>query len=226
MGVKCQIEKKENEIKRVEALNGEPSVLYESALKLLGNSERALQVWAKAYTSDFLSYYGHWNNPAPGEMFNTDSNGEPLLDDVLSYMKRQTYFADPLTAQDVKDVRDFLLSTDGVYTAPSLFNIILHYFYVDGSLILNEQNLRRSGLYNETEISRILSDPSVLNEVSTSMRKLLDYSNNEHDREKDNYFMSIDYQYGPIVYKEGVFNQFGKKYHIILLSFIGLCAKQ
>lgn len=211
MGVKCQIEKKENKIERVEAPNGESSVLYESALKLLGNSERALQVWAKAYTPGFLSYYGHWNNPAPGEMFNTDSNGEPLLEDVLSYMKRQTYFADPLTDQDVKDVRDFLLSTYGVYTAPSLSNIILHYFYVDGSLILNEQNLRRSGLYNETEISRILSDPSVLNEVSTSMRKLLDYSNNEHDREKDNYFMSIDYQYGPIVYKEGVFNQFGKK---------------
>lgn len=211
MGLKCQIEKKENKIERVEAPNGEPSVLYESTLKLLGNSERALQVWAKAYTPDFLSYYGHWNNPAPGEMFNTDPNGEPLLDDVLSYMKRQTYFADPLTAQDVKDVRDFLLFTDGVYTAQSLSNIILHYFYVDGSLILNEQNLRRSGLYNETEISRILSDPSVLNEVSTSMRKLLDYSNNEHDREKDNYFMSIDYQYGPIVYKEGVFNQFGKK---------------
>lgn len=211
MGLKCQIEKKDNIIERVEAPNGEPSVLYESALKVLGDSERALQVWAKAYTPDFLSYYGHWNNPAPGEMFNTDSNGEPLLDDVLSYMKRQTYFADPLTAQDVKDVRDFLLSTNGVYTASSLSNIILHYFYVDGSLILNEQNLRRSGLYNETEISRILSDPSVLNEVSTSMRKLLDYSNNEHDREKDNYFMSIDYQYGPIVYKEGVFNQFGKK---------------
>jgi hypothetical protein len=211
MGLKCQIEKRNNIVERVEAPNGEPSVLYESALKLLGNSERALQVWAKAYTPDFLSYYGHWNNPAPGEMFNTDSNGEPLLEDVLSYMKRQTYFADPLTDQDVKDVRDFLLSTYGVYTAPSLSNIILHYFYVDGSLILNEQNLRRSGLYNETEISRILSDPSVLNEVSTSMRKLLDYSNNEHDREKDNYFMSVDYQYGPIVYKEGVFNQFGKK---------------
>lgn len=211
MGVKCQIEKKGNKIERVEAPNGEPSVLYESALKVLGDSERALQVWAKAYTPDFLSYYGHWNNPAPGEMFNTDSNGEPLLDDVLSYMKRQTYFADPLTAQDVKDVRDFLLSVSGFYSVRSLSNAIIRYFDVDGNLILNEQNLRRSGLYNETEISRILSDPSVLNEVSTSMRKLLDYSNNEHDREKDNYFMSVDYQYGPIVYKEGVFNQFGKK---------------
>lgn len=66
-------------------------------------------------------------------------------------------------------------------------NAILFDFYVDGSLILNEQKLRRSGLYDETEISRILSDPSVLNEVSTSMRKLIDSSINEHDREKDNY---------------------------------------
>lgn len=53
MGVKCQIEKKGNKIERVEAPNGEPSVLYESALKVLGDSERALQVWAKAYTPDF-----------------------------------------------------------------------------------------------------------------------------------------------------------------------------
>lgn len=122
-----------------------------------------------------------------------------------------TYFADPLTAQDIKDVRDFLLSTHYFFNASSLSNAILFDFYVDGSLILNEQKLRRSGLYDETEISRILSDPSVLNEVLTSMRKLIDSSINEHDREKDNYFMSIDYQYGPIVYKEGVFNQFGKK---------------
>ena len=56
MGVKCQIEKKGNKIERVEAPNGEPSVLYESALKSLGNSELALQVWAKAYTPGFLSY--------------------------------------------------------------------------------------------------------------------------------------------------------------------------
>ena len=88
---KCQIEKKENKIERVEAPNGEPSVLYESALKLLGNSERALQVWAKAYTPDFCHIMVVGITRLQ-EMFNTDPNGEPLLEDVLSYMKRQTYF--------------------------------------------------------------------------------------------------------------------------------------
>lgn len=210
MGVKCQIEKKENEIKRVEAPNGEPSVLYESALKLLGNSERALQVWAKAYTSDFLSYYGHWNNPAPGEMFNTDPNGEPLLEDVLSYMKRQAYFSDPLTAQDVKDVRDVMIS-NSIYSIRSLINRVRSSFYVDGNLILNEENLRRSGLYNETEISRILDNSSVLNEVSSFMRLLLDYSNNEHDLGKESYFTTVEKPYGPVVYKNGVFNKLGKR---------------
>lgn len=210
MGVKCQIEKKENRIERVEAPNGEPSVLYESALKLLGNSERALQVWAKAYTSDFLSYYGHWNNPAPGEMFNTDPNGEPLLEDVLSYMKRQAYFSDPLTAQDVKDVRDVMIS-NSIYSIRSLINRVRSSFYVDGNLILNEENLRRSGLYNETEISRILDNPSVFNEVSSFMRLLLDYSNNEHDLGKEFYFTTVEKPYGPVVYKKGVFNKLGKR---------------
>lgn len=210
MGVKCQIEKKENEIKRVKAPNGEPSVLYESALKLLGNSERALQVWAKAYTLGFLSYYGHWNNPAPGEMFNTDPNGEPLLEDVLSYMKRQAYFSDPLTAQDVKDVRDVMIS-NSIYSIRSLINRVRSSFYVDGNLILNEENLRRSGLYNETEISRILDNPSVLNEVGSFMRLLLDYSNNEHDLGKESYFTTVEKPYGPVVYKNGVFNKLGKR---------------
>lgn len=210
MGLKCQIEKRNNIVERVEAPNGEPSVLYESALKLLGNSERALQVWAKAYTSDFLSYYGHWNNPAPGEMFNTDSNGEPFLEDVLSYMKRQTYFADPLTAQDVKDVRDVMIS-NSIYSIRSLINRVRSSFYVDGNLILNEENLRRSGLYNETEISRILDNPSVLNEVSSFMRLLLDYSNNEHDLGKEFYFTTVEKPYGPVVYKNGIFNKLGKR---------------
>ena len=193
MGVKCQIEKKENEIKRVKAPNGEPSVLYESALKVLGNSERALQVWAKAYTPGFLSYYGHWNNQAPGEMFNTDPNGEPLLEDVLSYMKRQAYFSDPLTAQDVKDVRDVMIS-NSIYSIRSLINRVRSSFYVDGNLILNEENLRRSGLYNETEISRILDNPSVFNEVSSFMRLLLDYSNNEHGLGKESYSTTVEKQ--------------------------------
>lgn len=210
MGVKCQIEKKENKIERVTAPNGEPSVLYESAKQLLGDEERALEVWAKAYTSDFLDYYGHWNAPAPGELFNTDSNGEPMLEDVIAYMRRQYYVADPFTAQDVKDVRDIMIS-NRIYSIRSLSNTVLRSFYVDGNLILNEQNLRDSGLYDETEISRILDNPSVLNEVVSSMRLLIDYSNNKHDMQKETYFTTVERPYGPVVYKRGVFNRFGKK---------------
>lgn len=143
-------------------------------------------------------------------MFNTDPNGEPLLEDVLSYMKRQAYFSDPLTAQDVKDVRDVMIS-NSIYSIRSLINRVRSSFYVDGNLILNEENLRRSGLYNETEISRILDNPSVFNEVSSFMRLLLDYSNNEHDLGKEFYFTTVEKPYGPVVYKKGVFNKLGKR---------------
>ena len=113
MGLKCQIiKKKDNTIERVEAPNGEPSVLYESAKQILGNEEKALEVWAKAYTPDFLSYYGNWINPVVGEFYDTDSNGEPLFDDVINYMKKNTYVMEPLAAEDVLDVRNLLVSTN------------------------------------------------------------------------------------------------------------------
>lgn len=101
--------------------------------------------------------------------------------------------------------------SNSIYSIRSLINRVRSSFYVDGNLILNEENLRRSGLYNETEISRILDNPSVLNEVSSFMRLLLDYSNNEHDLGKESYFTTVEKPYGPVVYKNGVFNKLGKR---------------
>lgn len=211
MGLKCQVFKKEdNTIERVEAPNGEPSVLYESAKQVLGNEEKALEVWAKAYTPEFLSYYGYWINPVVGEFYNTDSNGEPFLDDVIAYMKRNTYVMEPLAPKDIMDIRNLLISTNtpGIV---SLNNNIHQNLYIDGNLVINEQNLRKTGLYNETEISRILSDPSTRAEVVSSMRKVMDFIGNIQDMRKQTYFLSIDDIYGPVIYKDGEFNSFGKK---------------
>lgn len=210
MGLKCQIiKKKDNTIERVEAPNGEPSVLYESAKQILGNEEKALEVWAKAYTPDFLSYYGNWINPVVGEFYDTDSNGEPLFDDVINYMKKNTYVMEPLAAEDVLDVRNLLVSTNtpGIV---SLNNNILQNLYIGGNLVLNEQNLKRTGLYNESEISRILSDPNIKNSVIDSMRRVMDFMSNVQDLRKQTYFLSIDDIYGPVIYKDGKFDSFGK----------------
>ena len=102
--------------------------------------------------------------------------------------------------------------SNSIYSIRSLINRVRSSFYVDGkSYPKMKENLRRSGLYNETEISRILDNPSVLNEVSSFMRLLLDYSNNEHDLGKESYFTTVEKPYGPVVYKNVVFNKLGKR---------------
>lgn len=211
MGVACHIYKnKEGDIDKIVAPNGEQSVLYSKALALVGDSREASRVWATAYTPAFLSYYGTWNNPSIESQYNLDVNGEPMLEDVIAFMKKQTYVLEPLAAKDIVDVNNFMLST-GVSDARSLANKIRNSFMIDGNIVINEHNLRKSKLYNETEINRILSSLPIQNSVTSSMRLLLDYANNDNIGQENDYYMtSIGYD-GPIVFKANVFNQFGKQ---------------
>jgi hypothetical protein len=71
-------------------------MLFSNAYQVTGNSEKALRIWAAAYTPRFKMKYGDWEN---GETFLTlDMNGEPTVDTVM-YTNRQindilkTYFA-------------------------------------------------------------------------------------------------------------------------------------
>lgn len=73
----CQIERSGNEIVKVWAPGGKPSLLFEQLQGLLrGNKEAALQVWAQAYTPQFLLRHGDWRT---GDVNITlDEHGEPL----------------------------------------------------------------------------------------------------------------------------------------------------
>mgnify|MGYP000013948790 FL=1 len=211
MGIACQVYKnKEGDIDKIVAPNGEQSILYGKALALTGDSQKASGVWATAYTPGFLSYYGTWNNPSIESQYNLDANGEPMLEDVIAFMKKNTYKLEPFSSKDVVDVNNFMLST-GVSDARSLANKIRDNFIIDGNIIINDRNLRKSGLYNEVEINRILSDLSIKNSVVSSMRLLLDYSNNDNIGQEDDYYMSSIGYDGPIIFKSNSFNQFGKQ---------------
>lgn len=211
MGVACQVYKnKEGGIESIKAPNGENSALYSKALASLGSQEKASRVWAMAYTPEFMEYYGRWDNPNVDEEYNLDINGEPLYDDVIAFMKKKTYILEPLASKDVMDVLNFMRST-GITDAESLSNKIYNNFFIDGNLVINEHNLRKSKLYNEAEISRISSDLSVQNDIAASMRLLLDYADSLTDGQKNNYFMTETGYDGPIISIDGKFNQFGKQ---------------
>lgn len=63
------------------APNGQPSRLFSNALEIVGDPEKALLVWAMAYTPRFKMKYGDWEKDA--SRLSVDENGEPTVDVVM-----------------------------------------------------------------------------------------------------------------------------------------------
>lgn len=112
----CQLyrDKITGEITRVEAPNGSPSGLYNGINKLIRDKEKAADVWATAYTPQFLLRNGDWislekakridpTNTAEIDRLsanvtsNLDENGEPTIDTLSDYIP-----ADSITDTDSK----------------------------------------------------------------------------------------------------------------------------
>lgn len=91
-----------NEIVRVESPNGETSILFKDINKVLNDKEQAADVWANAYTPQFLLANGDWvslervrrtdpSNTAEIDKLsatvtsNLDENGEPTVDMLSDY---------------------------------------------------------------------------------------------------------------------------------------------
>lgn len=209
MGLKCQTERKNGDITDVKAPNGNPSLLYKTARKILGSKRRAIEVWATAYTSDFIDYYGDWRNPSPTSFFNTDLNGEPIFNDVIKFMERSTYFTSSLTSKDVADVNSFFTS-NLASSMRDLISRISNALLSGGNMVLNEYTLKKSGLYTQAEINRILSDISIKNQVTSALRSILDYENDYVDAGIENHYLTASPVAGPVILKDE-YNQFGKQ---------------
>ena len=141
MGVACKVFKnKEGKVEKVEAPNGLDSFLYESALSATGNEDQALEVWATVYTPGFQSYYGTWESPETGELFDLDSNGEPKLFDVIKYLEKGANIVGTYTKDDVLNINSFIESL-GLSDIDSLVNKIQAAFYSNGYLEINRRTL-------------------------------------------------------------------------------------
>lgn len=105
----CQIHRNKitNDIERVTAPNGNPSILFREINKLVRNKEASANVWAKAYTPSFLLKNGDWitlervKRTDPGNTtlieqleatvtHSIDENGEPAIDILSDYLPVNT----------------------------------------------------------------------------------------------------------------------------------------
>lgn len=208
MGIKCKIRRDKNgEVMKAIAPNGEPSSLYEEA-KALFDDDTALHIWALPYTPKFISYYGNWRNPDPADMFNLDVNGEPLLYDVLKYIERETSPVGDLSAEEVSDIRNTIMSL-GLSGFDEFAARIKDSFSLNGKTYVDEKTLRDSGLFTPFEIDRIVSDSGLMDEVANTIRKVVDLYDKGYDSGKlDFYFGNSHPSF--IVYSSG-YNALGKR---------------
>lgn len=173
MGLNCRIFKdREGSITGVVAPNGKESKLFDEAFKITGSKEKAVEVWATAYTPGFVRYYGNWTNRATRSAFSLDENGEPRIDDVLAYFRKNTYMIGEMTRKDLLDAREFMRNT-GSKNFTEVASSVRSSMIVNGIVTVNEGTLKRSGLYTDEEISDILSTSGAAEELADKFDTLL-----------------------------------------------------
>ena len=210
MSVACQVFKTSSgAIEKVVAPNGNESFLFEKAFEQTGDLDTALSLWSTAYTPGFKKYYGYWDSPALGEYFETDHNGEPLLDSVLKYLEKETNKAGIFSSREIEDIQS-MMSYAELGGISELGSVIKDNFFIAGNITLTRSNLVNSGLYTKEEADRIMSDESVKETVIDSMEKIMDYTSSGEMTDRDMYYLNTSPE-GPLIYKGDEYNRLGKR---------------
>ena len=191
----CFISKrKDGSVDHVNAPNNKRSKLFDDAFALLGNKDKALNVWATVYSDEFATKFGNWMR-YPTE-FRLDENGEPLLDDVISFIRKETYKVGDFTREEARELSSSFRSM-GVGGFSGLYDVISTNFLIDGDILLNEHNMRSSGVYTEEEIQRLLSNEDLMDAAVCMMRRVIAYGSTESSTMsgRDAYFLEpSDYE--------------------------------
>lgn len=171
LGLNCHIHKNKGEVTKVTSPNGEDSLLYKEALQVLGDKNKALDVWSTAYSNGYAEYLDL--SPKEIGLAQVDKNGEPLYRNVMAYLGDKVYVSGSYTSPQMRELNNFMMASK--LTTEDVRNAIENSFYKQNNLIINEYNLRDSGLYTEEEIRRIVNDPDIRREVEESLSSLIEY---------------------------------------------------
>ena len=97
-----------------------------------------------------------------------DANSEPSAEFVLSYA---TNVSAPLNSEEIIDVQNSMLGFEAK-DSKELFSKLHKVFSNNGIITFNESKLKRSGLYNNYEIAKILSTPEVQSSIKDTLQRL------------------------------------------------------
>lgn len=154
-------------IEKVENPNGEPSTLFKDINSSIKDKEKAVDMWAFAYTDAFKKVYGEWEkNPENYDL----RNGEPKAEHVLNayYLKNNE---GKMTLRERLDALDLSLK-DGIMMKELFEKLKSAFFDKNNNFVIDGKKLRKSGLYSEQEVLNILTYPSVGENILASIEKM------------------------------------------------------
>ena len=139
----CQIHRNytTGEVERVTTPKGVASTLYNEALKITKDVEKALNIWATAYTDSFNKKYGDWVE-------------EPNLSQVMEFINIDSKESKLSTTEALSILNTSQLL--GVQPEQLYFNLKNTFFNSNNQLVIDADRLRKSGIYTEDEIIDLL----------------------------------------------------------------------
>lgn len=128
--------------------DGTPSNLYAEALALVGNQEEALNLWATAYSQDFVA-----ESPITGD--------NAKLDDVLRFLDTQDSAKRSLTKAQRLELRG-MMKENGYFSLSALQKDLVKVFKPKGKTTFND-NKTSQELYSPKEVQEV--EPEEVSEV-------------------------------------------------------------
>lgn len=140
---------------------GNESSLYKEALAQTKNEEQALDIWSVTFLPQFQEYS---KDLSLGEK-------EPKLKDVLKFINNLNTTA-ALSNQDIVELSNNL-QTLNIENGDNLLSLLQRTFYNPQGLFgVMRDKLRNSNLYSESEISNIMTFPSLRANIKEFINKL------------------------------------------------------
>ena len=187
----CQIHRNytTGEVDRVTTPNGVDSSLYKDALAITKDAEKALNIWATAYTDSYKNSYGEWAE-------------EPSLSQVMNFINIDSK-EDKLSTEEALSI----LNTSqllGIQPEQLYFNLKNTFFNSNNQLVVDAERLRNSGLYTEDEIIDLLQFPSLRAGLIDTLAKM------KNSFAEETFTTNIDLSEYSLIIKTGEKNKLGK----------------
>jgi hypothetical protein len=171
MGIACKINRDSSgKPTSVTTESGNKSKLFEDALRITGNPQSALEVYATSFTEEFKEDVLEPLKRSSKVSKKLDSNGEPRFSVVAQYITSKNWEGKVLDFPQLRDIKKQMQLT------PEFRTKVASAFYRKGIFSFNKDHMIGSGLYSSSEANNILSNPVLQDKLRSTIEAYMNTS--------------------------------------------------